>query len=295
MTARVVRDAAVTRVESTVQNYGGVSAWAENDGVRLHSLVFGDGPIDIVVLPGITSPTPTWAFVARWLQDLGRVIVMDVRGRGLSDAPDDGYQLTDYVNDTVSVCQALNVKRPVILGHSMGARIGAAFGAANPGAASAYLLLDPPMTGPGRPYPTPWASFQQQLDAGITGTTVEEVRAFYPRWSEDELQIRVDWLATCYPRAIKETYDAFEVELFETSWAMLDIQPTLVYGGASPVVTPADLARLRDLQPLSTLLAVDGAGHMIPWDEPIAARTILRSLISPLAAVAAADSSGGSK
>ncbi len=115
----------IDRLVPGLAAFGGTSAWVENNGVRLHSLIFGNGPIDIVVLPGITRPAPTWAFVAKWLIDLARVVVLDVRGRGLSDAPPSGYQLADYVEDTRVLCDSLALDRPVILGHSMGARIGA--------------------------------------------------------------------------------------------------------------------------------------------------------------------------
>lgn len=291
-----MREAAVERARGLAESYGGASVWADSGGVSIHSLVFGSGDLDVVVLPGITSPAPTWAFVARWLEDLARVTVLDVRGRGLSDAPETGYQLADYVDDVVAVCDQLGMTRPVVLGHSMGARIGAALGAAHPGFAEAYVLLDPPMSRPGRPYPTSWESFKQQLDDGISGTTVEEVRAFYPRWADDELRVRVDWLATCFPPAIQDTYEAFEVDVFEESWGALRDPATFVYGTASPVVTADDISRVRGLQSTSTVIGVESAGHMIPWDEPDTARTILRSLIHPLSAArAAAFPSGGSR
>lgn len=288
------RDAVVERMRPAVDALGGThSVVVDAPGARLHVRVYGEGPLDVVVLPGITSPVPTWDFVARWLEDLARIVVVDVRGRGLSDAPTAGYQLGDYVEDTVAVCDALELTEPVLLGHSMGARIAAAFGAAHPTRAGALILLDPPMSGPGRPYPTPWESFEQQLDEGIRGTDTESVRRYYPRWAERELQIRVDWLGTCDPVAIRETYDAFEVDRFEPLWAQLVRQPTLVYGGVSPVVTASDVAQLKALQPQATMLCVEGAGHMIPWDEPDATRVVLRSLVAPLSAAAAAPTPPG--
>lgn len=295
MSEAEVRSAAVTRATESLPAFAGVSHVVETDGLRLHSLVYGAGPLDIVVLPGITSPAPTWDFVATYLTDLARVVVIDIRGRGLSDAPPSGYQLTNYVADTLAICDALELDRPVLLGHSLGARIAAAAAAAAPDRFGPAILMDPPLSGPGRPYPTPWPSFHQQLTDGITGTTIEAVRAFYPRWADRELGIRVDWLATCLPAAIKETYDAFEVDRFETAWAALTGQATLIYGGASPVVTADDLTRLQQLQPSATMVGIEGAGHMIPWDEPTTARTVLRSLIHPLAAARAADSHGGTR
>lgn len=290
------RAAIIEHVRGSLDDFGGHSEWVDADGVAIHVRVYGEGPLDVIVLPGITSPVPTWDFVARWLEDLGRIIVVDIRGRGLSDAPASGYQMADYVADVLAVGAALDAPCPVLLGHSMGARIAAAVGALHPGRVRAMLLLDPPMSGPGRAYPTPWESFDEQLQEGIRGTDTEAVRRFYPRWSERELQVRVDWLGTCDPAAIRETYDAFTVDRFETWWGELVRQATLVYGGVSPVVTADDIARLQAMQPQATVACVEGAGHMIPWDEPEASRVLLRSLVAPLSAAAAASHpQGGSR
>lgn len=293
MRVEEARSAAVERVRGAVGSLGAESCVIDTGGVRLHALVYGAGPVDVLIIPGITSPAPTWDFVARWLQDLARVVVLDVRGRGLSDAPQSGYQTADYVADLDAVISGLDLDRPVLLGHSMGARIAAAYGAARPGSARALLLLDPPMSGPGRPYPTPWASFERQLDEGMAGTDVDAVRVYYPRWPERELELRVEWLATCLPAAIRETYDAFEVERFEDWWGALVDQATLVYGGESPVVEPHDVARLRELARQATVVCVEGAGHMIPWDEPERTEILLRSLVHPHSAAAAAAPQGG--
>ena len=96
----------------------GRSGRVEVDGVGLHYLEYGDGDPVVVVLPGITSPAITWEFVAeRLAADGGRVVVPDIRGRGLSDAPETGYALTDYVADAVGLIRALGLERPVVLGH----------------------------------------------------------------------------------------------------------------------------------------------------------------------------------
>ncbi|MCZ0975481.1 hypothetical protein O1L55_38125 [Streptomyces albulus] len=61
------------------------SRWVRSGATRLHVLDYGgDGPA-LVVLPGITSPAVTMDFVSRELTDLVRPLVVDVRGRGLSD------------------------------------------------------------------------------------------------------------------------------------------------------------------------------------------------------------------
>ena len=56
------------------------------------------------------------------------MLVLDVRGRGLSDTPADGFTLPEYAGDVAAVIDELELEPPVVLGHSMGARIAAAFG-----------------------------------------------------------------------------------------------------------------------------------------------------------------------
>lgn len=49
----------------------------------------------------------------------GRLILIDQRGHGLSDHFDT-YKTTDYVNDLKMIIDYLNIKNPIILGHSLG-------------------------------------------------------------------------------------------------------------------------------------------------------------------------------
>ena len=80
-----------------------VSRWVRSGNVRLHVLDYGpaDG-VPLVIVPGITSPAIAMDFVARELTDLVRPIVLDVRGRGLSDSGD-AWDLDTYAGDVAAV------------------------------------------------------------------------------------------------------------------------------------------------------------------------------------------------
>jgi len=248
----------------------GTSGYATRDGVQLHHLEYGaGGDPAIVVLPGITSPAITWEFVAEPLAaDGARVIVADIRGRGLSDAPPTGYTLPDYAADAAAVIDALQLDRPVILGHSMGARIAAALGALHPDRCGPMIIVDPPLTGPGRPsYPTPLESFREQLHEAYAGTTAEAVKRFYPRWSDREAQIRAEWLPTCAEHAVVETWHNFDREDFFALWRQLPAPLLFVYGEESPVITPTGLEEVLATNPHAEAAGVPRAGHMIPWEN----------------------------
>jgi N-formylmaleamate deformylase len=250
----------------------GESVEVRANGLRHRVLRYGRlGDRDLLLLPGITSPAVTADFLALLFADLGyRVSVPDIRGRGLSDrAPAGKYRLTDYAADVAGLVDALGLRTPVVVGHSMGARIAAAYAVLHASADHGLLVLvDPPTSGPGRgPYPTSREAFLQQLHEAQQGTDAEAVRRFYPKWPERELQLRADVLASCDETAVLETHEGFETEDFFPYWAQLTQPVVLVRGGDSPVVPLPAVADLRRTRPDIEIVTVPGAGHMVPWDQ----------------------------
>jgi N-formylmaleamate deformylase len=257
------------------------SRWVRSGNLRLHVLDYGGPGVPLVVLPGITSPAISIDFVARELTDLVRPIVVDVRGRGLSDAGP-SYTLLDYADDTAAVIAGLGLDRPLLLGHSMGARI-AAVTAARGVPLRGTVLVDPPMSGPDRgPYPTTLEAFLGQLAEARRGTDADEVARSWPRWPRREQELRARWLASCDPESIAATHRGFETEDFFTSWPSVPAPTVLVYGGESPVVTAEGAAEAATRNPAARLVEIPGAGHMVFWDEPAAALARLREVLAGL-------------
>ncbi|ANY07860.1 alpha/beta fold hydrolase [Pseudonocardia sp. HH130630-07] len=260
-----------------------VSRWARNGAVRLHALDYGGDGVPVLVLPGITSPAVTLDLVARELTDRFRPVVLDVRGRGLSDSGD-GWTLADYAADAVAVLSGLDLRDPVLLGHSMGARIAAATAVALAGrgaAPRATVLVDPPLSGPGRaPYPTTLETFLDQLHQAQRGTDADEVARSWPRWPRREQELRARWLSSCDETALRATHAGFESEDFFDVWPHVPGPVTLMYGDRSPVVPAEGAAELAAAHPGATTAAVRGAGHMVFWDEPAEAVRVLRTALA---------------
>lgn len=106
------------------------------DGVRIHFLdwesggrpeagIAGPGPASpgVLLIHGLAQTAWTWAPVARRLAPVGRVIAMDLRGHGLSDAPTRGYDPADLAEDAIAVIEAADLDRDgvVLAGHGFGA------------------------------------------------------------------------------------------------------------------------------------------------------------------------------
>ncbi|MEV0701897.1 alpha/beta hydrolase [Saccharopolyspora sp. NPDC050389] len=272
-----------------------VSRWVRSGPLRLHLLDYGpaDG-VPVLILPGITSPAITMDFVARELTDLVRPLVLDIRGRGLSDNPPEpatangaaalhGYDLASYAADVDAVVSGLQLESPILLGHSMGARIAAMTATTGQHELRGTVLVDPPMSGPGRdPYPTTLEAFLRQLDQARDGTNADEVAQSWPRWPRREQELRARWLSSCSRTAIAATHAGFESEDFFAHWPNVPAPVVLVHGADSPVVTAAGAQEAAKANPSAELVEIPGAGHMVFWDEPNASLAAVRAALRKL-------------
>src|SRR5579885_2241772 len=240
------------------------------NGIRLHYLEFqsasGDPPI--LLLPGITSPAITWSFVAERLAATHRVYVLDIRGRGLSESRAGlSYTLDDYARDARDVSEVLGLGHPVVIGHSMGARIAARLGAMAGDLPSKLVLIDPPLSGPGRaPYPTPLSSYLTAIEAASRGASVDEFRKFMPTWTDEQIAMRLEWLPTCSVEAVTQTHRNFHEEDIFPDFPRLSCPTLLVYAAKADVVPAKAAAEIATLLPSGRAVPVQ-AGHMIPWDN----------------------------
>jgi pimeloyl-ACP methyl ester carboxylesterase len=71
-----------------------------------------------------------------------RTVAVDLRGHGASDAPEQPYTMAGFADDLVWLCAQLNIEKPVILGHSMGAVVALELAARHPAVPSAIVMVD---------------------------------------------------------------------------------------------------------------------------------------------------------
>jgi pimeloyl-ACP methyl ester carboxylesterase len=102
-------------------------AYADNDGLRVHYRVEGDGP-PLIMQHGFTDSLETWYELGYvdGLKREHRLILIDARGHGGSDKPhrSSAYASELRASDIVAVLQALEIPRADFFGYSMGGWIG---------------------------------------------------------------------------------------------------------------------------------------------------------------------------
>lgn len=90
------------------------------NGLRIHYTRTGGDKPPLVLAHGFSDDGLCWTPVAEVLATHYDVIMVDARGHGRSDGPEQGYGLTDMATDLAGVITGLRLHKPAVLGHSMG-------------------------------------------------------------------------------------------------------------------------------------------------------------------------------
>jgi len=124
-----------------------VTRYALSGDINVAYQVMGEGPVDIVMVPGLFSHVELFhelqgytAFLRR-LGAFARVITFDKRGQGLSDRVSDVPSLEQRMDDVRAVMEAVGSKRAVLAGFSEGAPMSALFSATYPERVSGLILF----------------------------------------------------------------------------------------------------------------------------------------------------------
>ncbi|MDA2987389.1 MAG: alpha/beta hydrolase [Actinomycetota bacterium] len=251
---------------------------------RLSLLDYGGEGVTVIMLPGITTPAMSFDFVSQGVRADYRVLALDIRGRGQSEAGT-SWTLDDYAEDVAAVVEQLGLDRPILVGHSMGARIAAMAVARSPQAYRGAVIADPPLTGPGRePYPTPLSVFESQLSEAYAGTTADDVARWWPRWPRREQELRARWLASCDLDAVRGSYHSFDDVDLLPIWSQVSLPAVFMFGEESPVVTAAGLVECQQANEAATYIGVEAAGHMVFWDNYPSAMQLLTSALREIVA-----------
>jgi class 3 adenylate cyclase len=142
------------------------------DGVSIAYQVVGEGPRDVVYVPGFIShldlawSEPGFVEFIRRMAGFSRLIMFDKPGTGLSDPIDKVPTLEERCDDLRVVCDAVGTQRPVLMGFSEGASSCLLFAATWPERVESMVLYGALVKG----HPT----LEELSEFGLTQQDVEE-------------------------------------------------------------------------------------------------------------------------
>ena len=250
-----------------------------SDGVSIAYQVIGDGPRDLVWVPGWIShleaawEEPTMARFFERLAAFSRLILFDKRGTGLSDRVTEAQlpTLEQRMDDVRTVCDAAGSERAALFGVSEGAPMCLLFAATYPARTTGVVLFG----GYARRQQTvgyPWGvspelhqAFLQEIERDWGGPVGLEVRA--PSKLRDA-RFRENWA-----RYLRMGASPGAVLALTRMNAEIDVRPilqsirvpTLVLHRSGDRVIPIEAGRyLAELVPAASFVELAGDDH-VPW------------------------------
>lgn len=120
--------------------------YARNGSVHIAYQICGEGPLDILMVPGWMShltvewEEPTFVRFMERLMSFARCVRFDKRGTGLSDRPSDVATLEERMEDAHAVMDAAGLERAALFGWSEGGPMSILFAATYPRRTTALVL-----------------------------------------------------------------------------------------------------------------------------------------------------------
>ena len=164
-----------------------------DSGIALH--VLGDNVdatgVPFLLVHGLASNARLWDGVRRSIAATGApVAAVDLRGHGLSDKPDDGYDFATVADDVRAVLDGLGWTRAVVAGQSWGGNVVLEMTARHPDRVLSTTLVDGGWISLARL--GPWELVRERLaPPHTTGTPLTDIEAYmrraHPTWSEESI------------------------------------------------------------------------------------------------------------
>jgi len=268
------------------------------DGGELHVVEAGAGR-PVVLLHGVTLQWWVWSALISLLRDRYRVVAWDMRGHGESRAGRDGVSLEATASDLAMLLRELDLDDAILVGHSMGgmtlghfvgrhsdelaARVSALCFVATSGCATdksfsrgnlktLYGVAGRALlAGLRRPSPRyPW--HDNDLSAVLLRT------AFGPSATADMIDAVRRMSADMATASMIEAGNALAAHDVRQVLPFVDMPTTVVVGDADRITPPGHARELAELIPGATLVELEGVGHQIMQESPVALAGIIDDL-----------------
>ena len=272
--------------------------WTSPDGLSLFTRDYaagdGEGRLPVLCLHGLTRNSKDFEDLAPRIAAMGRrVLVPDVRGRGLSarDPNPANYHPKIYARDVASLLDSLGIPRAIFLGTSMGGIIIMTLAAVRPRLVAAAILND---VGP-EIAPEGVERILGYAGKGARIASWDDAMAYLRRTSSAAFPAfsAADWERFAR-RTFREGAKGPELDYDPAIGGQLSIpgrlttfiarmlfrrlarkRPTLLLRGAlSDIITANIAARMAKAAPAMEVVVVPNVGHAPLLDEPVAVDAI---------------------
>jgi pimeloyl-ACP methyl ester carboxylesterase len=247
-----------------------------SNGLSIHVEEQGAGDLGLVFLHYYGGSSRTWKHVTARLASRFHTIAIDHRGWGKSDAPASGYSLADLAADATGVIAALNLRRYVLIGHSMGGKVAQLMASGRPVGLAGLILV-----APAAPSPMIMPAQAREMMSGAYATretveaTLDTVLTAKALSAEDRAQVIEDSLRGAPPAKAAWPIST-SLEDIAAQIGNINV-PTLVVAGALDRVDPPIRLKVELLPriPQAVMHVLPGTGHLSMLESPDAVTELI--------------------
>jgi pimeloyl-ACP methyl ester carboxylesterase len=299
LTARVPAGAAVTKVDLRPLDAARRTV-ALPDGITLGYVQLGDpAGMPVVLIHGYTDSDLDWAPLVPYLSKNFRLVIVDLRGHGVSSKPQCCYTRLDFAYDIKLLLDSLGIARADIVGHSLGSIVAQTFAEFWPQRTGRVVLISstggPPRGARPRKPQFDYAAAIRRLKEPIDPDS-----AFMRQWWASPKPVDPRFLQRERRNAAAIPLEVW-LAVLEQGLVDSDLQRTLprlraptllIWGSADPIMEPPVRRTLRRALPHAKVVIFPGLGHNPFWEDPRACAAVIDDFLAPGAQVARYSASG---
>jgi pimeloyl-ACP methyl ester carboxylesterase len=250
--------------------------YAKSGDVNIAYQVSGEGPFDLVFVPGYVThlelhwAIPSFAPFLERLSSFARLIRFDKRGTGMSDRVSGAPSLETRMDDVRAVMDAVGSRRAAFYGLSEGAAMSLLFAATYPERTAALVVRSAfprRMWAPDYPWGRTEEEYEREVERdllvfGRRATAREAVRALGV-FKDDEAESFLQMLRFASSPGSLEALHRMNKEIDVRQVLPAVRVPTLILRGAEDTLVAPEVARyMASRIPAARLVEIPGIGHL---------------------------------
>ncbi|GGM42080.1 alpha/beta hydrolase [Paraliobacillus quinghaiensis] len=248
----------------------------EANGIDFYYEIHGEGQ-PLLLLEGLGYGSWMWYKQVKELSKHFKVIIIDNRGVGYTDKPDEEYSIEMFADDAAAVLTKLGITKAHILGVSMGGFIAQQFAVSYPKMVDKLILCSTSFGGPNSvPIPPDTLRMMMNGEGGETSSASarEAVSVALHSETSDKNAAIIDWIIKSKAENAQPKY-AYQRQLMAgasfngENWTSSIKAETLILAGKGDRVVPYQNAEMLNEKIISSRLEIiDKGGHVFFMEEP---------------------------
>jgi pimeloyl-ACP methyl ester carboxylesterase len=239
----------------------------------------------MIMAHGVTDYGLSWASLAGKLKGDYDIIMYDARGHGFSEKVSGLYDIGTHVEDLLGLIEAVNIEKPILVGHSMGSGIISSLAAEYPNLPAAVIMEDPALFEMVEVLKgVDISDWKRMVEVDKVRSKQELMKIArtkrHPGWSDFEYDHWAEAKLLVDPNVVN-VLKGIELRGPAKEFPRI-IAPTLILKADAKPEDRKKHIEITSLLPKGKIVHIDGATHLVRQDKPKETEKQIRAFLADL-------------